>query len=129
MAVAEANKDKTAFRKALGKNIKKYRKDRDLTLRDLAKKIDYTPGYIGLIEQGKSTPNTYILAQLAKALEVPISTLYGEEKMVNSVEKNDPILSKEENQEYIKIIKKAITQDVPPELIRKTLKFIKETHQ
>jgi len=117
---------KEIFKEQLGKRVKHFRNKRGYTLRSLAQKINYTPGYIGLVEQGKSQPSCFVLRELSEALNVPMSALLGEEKMLKAItELKDPILSLPESKEYLDIIKKAISDEIPAEKIDKAIKFVK----
>ncbi len=59
----------------LGKNIKKYRKAKKLTQRDLAVALDCTYEYICHIERGQMSISLKKLFQLADILEVKMSNL------------------------------------------------------
>ena len=124
--MAEINtKEKKKFTQMLGKNIKKIRKQRGLTLRELAKKVDYTTGYIGLLEQGKSVPNSFILKKLSEALNVPISVIYGEKEAIEKTKGfSDPILTNPDNKEYLQITKELISKGIEPEQFKKTIEFL-----
>lgn len=52
----------------LAENVKKYREENKMTVRELAKKADVSYGYIGQIEKGLKLPNPYITQAIAKAL-------------------------------------------------------------
>ena len=116
---------KEQFKKEMGKRLRHYRNKRGMTLRGLAEKIDFTAGYIGLLEQGKNAPNTFILKELSDALGIPVSAFFGEEEIIDSInELQDPILVDEENEEYLDLIKKAILNDISPKKIERTLEFL-----
>ena len=59
----------------LGQNIRKYRKERQLTQRDVAVALDCTYEFICRIEQGKTFIGLKRLFQLADVLEVKMSDL------------------------------------------------------
>ncbi len=61
--------------KLLGQNIKKYRKSRHLTQRDLAVALDCTYEFICRVEQGKMFISLRRLFQLADILEVKMTDL------------------------------------------------------
>lgn len=64
---------------SLGEKIKKIRKEKKMTLKDLAGgKV--TQGQISLIESGKSNPSINLLEYLAEKLEVPMDYLVESEK-------------------------------------------------
>jgi len=71
--------------KELGKRIQQQRTDRRLTLQELAEKTGYTKGYLSKIENSEKAPPVSTLINLAKALNISLSEIFGE------VEENSPI--------------------------------------
>jgi len=69
----------------LGKRIKKYRLQRRLSLQDLAGKTGFTKGYLSKVENSSKAPPVSTLAMVAKALNVSISEIFGEEEEKNSI--------------------------------------------
>ncbi|APM41325.1 hypothetical protein BS101_18390 [Clostridium kluyveri] len=63
---------------SVGKNIKKYRKSKNLTQKQLAQKIGVIPVTITRYENNKREPNIDTLNEIAKALDVPVYELIGE---------------------------------------------------
>ncbi|EOU1805661.1 helix-turn-helix transcriptional regulator [Clostridium perfringens] len=60
----------------IGKNIRRIRKSKGLTIRDLSKKSEVSQGYISDLENERETlPSLDVLGKLANALEVPITKL------------------------------------------------------
>lgn len=66
------NKD---FYKKLGLNIKKLRKEKNLTQQELADKISKGLNFMGKIEIAFSKPHIDTLIDIADALEVTVSEL------------------------------------------------------
>jgi len=66
------------WRVIFGKNVRKARQQRGLTQEQLAfeAKIDLT--YVGGIERGKRNPSLLVMARIANALSVSLSTLLRE---------------------------------------------------
>jgi transcriptional regulator with XRE-family HTH domain len=62
----------------LGKRIKQYRKDRGLTLQELAEKTGYTKGYLSKIENSGKGPPVSVLINISKTLDISISDIFGE---------------------------------------------------
>lgn len=60
-------------RPAVGAQIKRWRKDRGLTLANVAARSALNVGYLSQIENDKATPSLGCLMSIAKALEVPAS--------------------------------------------------------
>ncbi|MDU1602808.1 MAG: helix-turn-helix domain-containing protein [Clostridium sp.] len=56
----------------VGENIRKLRKNKKLTLKDLGLKVDLSEQAIGQYERGDRTPNLEILNKIAEALDVSI---------------------------------------------------------
>jgi len=59
-------------------NLKKLRRQRNLTQTALAGKVGCTQAYIVLLERGRRNPTLAVLQKLAKALKVTIAELLGE---------------------------------------------------
>lgn len=59
----------------IGKRIKQYRKDANLTQEKLAEQLNYSTGYISQIERGLTRPNLDTIAIICNALGCDISTL------------------------------------------------------
>jgi len=68
------------------KIIIQRRKDLKLTQRDLAEKLNVSDKTVSRWEVGTQLPDTSIIPELAKALEVTIEELYGENnvKLLNN---------------------------------------------
>ncbi len=63
------------FYKKLGKNIKRFRKERNLTQQELAEKIGKGLNFMGKIEIAFSKPHIDTLIDIADALGVSVSEL------------------------------------------------------
>ena len=64
--------------KTFGKRIKQYRISKGLTLKELAEKAGLTKGYLSKIESSGKAPPVSTLINLAKALNINISDIFGE---------------------------------------------------
>ncbi len=63
--------------KQIGLNIKKYRKAKGLTQEALAEKVDKSINHLGKIEVAFSShPSIEMLADIAKALDIPLYYLF-----------------------------------------------------
>jgi transcriptional regulator with XRE-family HTH domain len=60
----------------LGERIQALRNQRGLTQEQLADKAGLSRGYIARLETGRHDPAATTLAKIAKALRVPISSLF-----------------------------------------------------
>jgi transcriptional regulator with XRE-family HTH domain len=65
--------------KIVGINIKRLREQKNITLRELAKKAGVSASFISQIETGKVSPSLVTLKNIAKALNITVSSLIGEE--------------------------------------------------
>jgi transcriptional regulator with XRE-family HTH domain len=66
----------------IGERIRKIRKNKKLTMDQLAQRINSSQSAISMYENGHREPDYETLHNIARALDVPISFLFGEEKMV-----------------------------------------------
>ncbi|SJZ77490.1 helix-turn-helix domain-containing protein [Selenihalanaerobacter shriftii] len=62
----------------IGEKIKSIRKEKKLTLRELASKTDISPSFISDIENNRSNPSLNRLKDIANALNTSVSYLLGE---------------------------------------------------
>lgn len=62
----------------IGDQIRKLRKEKRLTMEQLAKKINSSQSAISMYENGHREPDYDTLQNLAEALDVPVSSLFGE---------------------------------------------------
>jgi transcriptional regulator with XRE-family HTH domain len=60
-----------------GREVRRRREARSMTLEDLAERSGLTPNYIGTIENGKRDPSLSTIAALAKGLGVKPGELFG----------------------------------------------------
>lgn len=60
----------------IGLNIKRYREVKDITQEQLADRIGKSVNHIGKIEVAFSQPSLRLLADIAKALEIPLKDLF-----------------------------------------------------
>jgi len=67
----------------IGKRIRKTRKLRGLTLRQLADRTGFTQGYLSKVENSDKSPPVSTLIRLARVLGVSISELFGETETRN----------------------------------------------
>lgn len=59
----------------LARNLKRIRKDRELTQEELAERVGVSLGWISRIERGINAPNLKLLTKIAKALGVKVKDL------------------------------------------------------
>lgn len=66
--------------KTFGQRIRFQRKQRQLSIRELAARSGLSIGMISQIEQGRSAPSLRSLRLIGEALHLPVSTLFQEEQ-------------------------------------------------
>jgi transcriptional regulator with XRE-family HTH domain len=69
----------------IGKRIKTLRTERGITLDQLARQTGFTKGYLSKVEKSEKAPPVSTLLNLAKALDVTLSVLLGEESQQSSL--------------------------------------------
>ncbi len=67
---------KAELKKLMGSNLRRIRLARGLKLNYLAQRMGITPGYLGLIEQGKRGLTPYMMFNASVILETYVSELY-----------------------------------------------------
>lgn len=67
---------KTKFTEIVGNNIKRERLKAGLTQDELCFRCGFYRTYINLVEKTRRTPNSYTIYKIAKALEVPVDSIY-----------------------------------------------------
>ncbi|WP_427340509.1 helix-turn-helix domain-containing protein [Caloranaerobacter sp. DY30410] len=85
----------------VGKRIKKLRKERGLSLKELSKKTDISISFLSDIENGRSNPSLERLKDIARGLNTTVSYLLGE---TDDVEINSEIKELLSNPEFLKIL-------------------------
>jgi transcriptional regulator with XRE-family HTH domain len=70
------------IRDALGKNIKKYRKQSQLSQEKLANEVDMTTNFLSEIENGRKWPSPATLAKLTEALDINVDQLFKAEELL-----------------------------------------------
>lgn len=68
--------DERSVLRAWGEVIRRYRRWKQLSRRDLAELAGLSPVFLGEIERGEKDPSTHSLCLIAEALGVPLGELY-----------------------------------------------------
>lgn len=75
--------------KLFGENLKKIRKQKNLTQSELAEKLDVTQKHLSVIETGTQFASATLISKIAHVLDVTPSELFGgvssEAKIVNDI--------------------------------------------
>ncbi len=61
--------------KTFGQRIRELRENRDLSLRELAQKLDLSPAFVSDVELGRRYPSEEVLVKMAKLLGVEVEDL------------------------------------------------------
>ena len=61
---------------AIGRQVRQFRQQLDMTLVELAKLTGLSPGMMSKIENGMTSPSLATLSALAQALNVPVTSLF-----------------------------------------------------
>lgn len=67
-----------ALEKAIGRQVRRYRKQLGLTITDLGARTDLSAGMLSKIENGNTSPSLATLRALSTALNVPVTALFRE---------------------------------------------------
>lgn len=62
--------------KAIGREVKRFREEHNLTISELAKAADMSAGMLSKIENGATSPSLASLQALSIALQVPVTALF-----------------------------------------------------
>lgn len=82
--------------KNIGVNIKRLRKEKKLSLKELAERIGATPSFISQVENNKISPSLSKLKDISDSLNTTISLLIGED-----IHTGLPIIVKQEDRRYV----------------------------
>ena len=100
----------------IGKRLMKLRKERKLTLKNLANETGLTTTYISQVEKGEVMPPVAVILRLSRALEIDSSILLKEERKRASKKSSDDYRKRTEDYTY---------ETLTPEARHKHLKAFK----
>jgi transcriptional regulator with XRE-family HTH domain len=100
----------------LGKKLMKLRKQKQLTLKNLANETGLSTKYISQVEKGEAMPPVAVILRLSRALEIDSSILLAQEKRRASKKSADDFQKRTENYSY---------ETLTPEARHKHLKAFK----
>ncbi|WP_158734941.1 helix-turn-helix domain-containing protein [Alteribacillus sp. YIM 98480] len=106
----------------IGDRVKKYRKEKDLSLTELAEKAGVAKSYLSAIERNIQTnPSIQFLEKISKVLNVSIDALIKDELDVDEKDLDD---------EWLAIVQEAMDSGVSKEQFKEFLEFNKwRTHK
>jgi len=70
---------------SIGQRLREIRAERDLSIRDLAKKSGLNVNTLSMIENGKASPSVETLQQLSFTLNVPIAAFFEDNALKNKI--------------------------------------------
>ena len=70
----------TKILERLGKNLKKYRIESNLTQEQLAEIVGIHPTYVGKLEAGKNNPSVKMLFRISRALRIKLANIFDFDK-------------------------------------------------
>ncbi|MCQ4921874.1 helix-turn-helix domain-containing protein [Tissierella carlieri] len=115
----------------IGENIKKYRKEKGLTQKELAEKSNLSRSYLADLERDRYNPSLDSLKLIANSLEVDVSILLGENNStikISNILKDDKELLDFWNilkeREDLQLLFKQ-TKDLSPKGIQQVIRIIK----
>ncbi|WP_373599352.1 helix-turn-helix domain-containing protein [Paraclostridium bifermentans] len=80
----------------IGEKISHIRKQKSLSIRDLAKLADVTPSLLSQLERGLSNPSLNTIKAISKALDVPLFTFF-----IDEVDNKELIVRKDNRKKVI----------------------------
>ena len=78
--------------KIVGINIKKYREEKKISLRDMAKKLKVSASFLSQVETGKASPSLSTLKEIADFFQATVGTLVGEDQNLS----DNPVVKERE---------------------------------
>ncbi|WP_195985883.1 helix-turn-helix transcriptional regulator [Clostridium sp. D33t1_170424_F3] len=67
---------KSEVTRIVGERLRNYREQAGLSQEELAEKADIHPGYVGMIERADRNPTVETVEKIARALDLPLETLF-----------------------------------------------------
>jgi transcriptional regulator with XRE-family HTH domain len=112
---------KLTVMEGIGPYIRRRRVELDLSLRELAKKLDCSPAFISDIELGRRHPSDKVLSEMARVLKVKVEELRAIDVRapiddIKRITQNDPTFALA----FRSVIDKNITADELLEFVKKT---------
>ena len=83
LAVNPREETEDELERAIGHQVRSFRKQQHMTVVELSKQASMSPGMLSKVENGQASPSLATLHSLSKALNVPVTSffrLYEEEK-------------------------------------------------
>ncbi|PVV57305.1 helix-turn-helix domain-containing protein [Chryseobacterium sp. HMWF035] len=74
---------------SIGTKVKRFREAKGLSQDDLALRLDVAQSTISSIESDKNIPNSLLLSNIAKELDINMNELFDDERTINNVYDNN----------------------------------------
>ena len=101
----------------IGKKVKTYRKNKNLSLSELAERANVSKSYLSALERGiQSNPSIQFLEKISKVLEVPVDDLLNEDTS-EEIMRLDP--------EWYELVKEAMESGISKEQFKEFLEYNK----
>lgn len=101
----------------IGEKIKQLRKEKHMSLSELAEKAGVAKSYLSSIERNlQSNPSIQFIEKISRALEVPVNHLINE---------NDSKVETELDSEWVNIVKEAMEAGISKKLFKEYIEFNK----
>jgi transcriptional regulator with XRE-family HTH domain len=109
--------------KTLGQFIRESRDEKDISLREFAKNLDFSPAFLSDIELGRRFPSNENLERIAKLLRVPLAEI---KKYDSRPPAEDLRLLTRTNPQYAFAFRAMLDSGATPEVIMKLAKRERE---
>lgn len=118
----------TTLKKEIGERLRKLRKEKALTQKELSKRVEVDYSYIGKIERGEQFPSIKMLIRLSEVLSIPIGYFFQEGHIMGLLEHLPEelidIAGDREKRIFLKLLRDIDEEDIP--LIIEILRLLKE---
>lgn len=105
----------------IGKKIQELRKEKGLSLSELAERAEIAKSYLSSIERDIQTnPSIQFLEKIASVLDIPINSL---------ITPNHEIAADSLDEEWLKLVKEAMDSNISKDEFREFLEFTKWKQQ
>lgn len=115
-------------RKKIGERLRRLRRQRDITQKELSMKVGIDYSYIGKIERGEQLPSIKLLLRLSNLLRTDLSYFFEDDSLLSLLEytpEEMKALADDENKRvFIRLLKEIDEEDIP--FIIEILRILKE---
>ncbi|MEK6690094.1 MAG: helix-turn-helix transcriptional regulator [Nitrospirota bacterium] len=116
------------LKKEIGERLRKLRKEKALTQKELSKRVAVDYSYIGKIERGEQLPSIKMLIRISEIYSVPIGYFFHEDPLIGLLEHLPEelidIAGDKKKRIFLKLLKDIDEEDIP--LIIEILRLLNE---